>query len=295
MIPDRLPWHDRQWRRVERDIRATRVPHALLLRGAAGCGKALFAARLAAALLCRSDDPPCGECGSCRLCAAGSHPDRIDVAIEKDRREIVIDQVRGLIHTVGLTARIGPCKVVIVNPAEQMNRHAANTLLKTLEEPPGATVFLLVSANHALLLATVRSRCQLIDFPTADLGIALEWLRGRVPDPAAALALAPGAPIRAVELSEGGLIEIALRNRTRSRRSPRGRRSHGRRRTLEGTRARNGLAVARGRPRGTIARECPRRCGRRPAGYCANPFLAPSAHARPLPGSAGRRAGTPRT
>ena len=208
MIPDRLPWHDRQWRRVERDIRATRVPHALLLRGAAGCGKALFAARLAAALLCRSDDPPCGECGSCRLCAAGSHPDRIDVAIEKDRREIVIDQVRGLIHTVGLTARIGPCKVVIVNPAEQMNRHAANTLLKTLEEPPGATVFLLVSANHALLLATVRSRCQLIDFPTADPGIALEWLRGRVPDPAAALALAPGAPIRAVELSEGGLIEL---------------------------------------------------------------------------------------
>ena len=208
MIPDRLPWHDRQWRRVERDIRATRVPHALLLRGAAGCGKALFAARLAAALLCRSDDPPCGECGSCRLCAAGSHPDRIDVAIEKDRREIVIDQVRGLIHTVGLTARIGGRKVVIVNPAEQMNRHAANTLLKTLEEPPGATVFLLVSANHALLLATVRSRCQLIDFPTADPGIALEWLRGRVPDPAAALALAPGAPIRAVELSEGGLIEL---------------------------------------------------------------------------------------
>ena len=209
MIPDRLPWHGRQWQRIERGIRAGKVPHALLLRGAGGNGKALFAARLAAALLCRSeDDPPCGECEACRLCAAGSHPDRIDVTLEKDRREIVVDQVRDLIHTVGLTARFGRYKVVIVNPAERMNRHAANTLLKTLEEPPGATVFLLVSSSPALLLATIRSRCQTIDFPAADPGVALEWLRGRVPDPAAALALAHGAPVRAVELSEGGLIEV---------------------------------------------------------------------------------------
>ena len=208
MIPERLPWHRRQWQRVEHGIRAGEVPHALLLRGAGGNGKGLFAARLAAALLCRSDDPPCGECNSCRLCVAGSHPDRTDVTIEKDRREIVVDQIRDLLHSVGLTARIGRCKVVIVNPAEQMNRHAANTLLKTLEEPPGATVFLLVSANHALLLATIRSRCQLIDFPAADPGCALEWLRGRVPDPAAALALARGAPVRAVELFEEGLIDV---------------------------------------------------------------------------------------
>ena len=208
-FPERLPWHDRQWQRIERGIRAGKVPHALLLRGAAGVGKALFAARLAAALLCRSeDDLPCGECEACRLCAAGSHPDRIDVTLEKDRREIVVDQVRDLIHTVGLTARFGRYKVVIVDPAERMNRHAANTLLKTLEEPPGATVFLLVSSSPALLLATIRSRCQTIDFPAADPGVALEWLRGRVPDPAAALALAHGAPVRAVELSEGGLIEV---------------------------------------------------------------------------------------
>ena len=132
------------------------------------------------------------------------------MTLEKDRREIVVDQVRDLIHTVGLTARFGRYKVVIVDPAERMNRHAANTLLKTLEEPPGATVFLLVSSSPALLLATIRSRCQTIDFPAADPGVALEWLRGRVPDPAAALALAlaHGAPVRAVELSEGGLIEV---------------------------------------------------------------------------------------
>ena len=208
MIPERLPWHRPQWERIERSIHAGRVPHALLLHGAAGNGKAWFAARMAATLLCRSDEPPCGECASCRFCAAGSHPDWFDVAIEPDRREIVVDQIRDLIHTVGLTARLGGYKVVTVDPAERMNRHAANTLLKTLEDPPGATVFLLVSSNHALLLATIRSRCQMIGFPVADRDIALGWLRGRVSDPDGALALARGAPVRAVELSSGGLGEV---------------------------------------------------------------------------------------
>ena len=263
MIPERLPWHHPQWERIERSIRAGRVPHALLLHGAAGNGKAWFAARLAATLLCRSGEPPCGECESCRFCAAGSHPDRLDVGVEKDRREIVVDQIRDLIHTVGLTARLGGYKVVTVDHAERMNRHAANTLLKTLEDPPGATVFLLVSSNHALLLATIRSRCQMIGFPVADRDVALEWLRARVderesrvreenaaqrhrvrkaghmrhrrdvdgpqandrigadfmnrdaprngapsPDPDAALDMARGAPIRALEVLEGDLLEV---------------------------------------------------------------------------------------
>ena len=208
MIPEALPWHRPQWQRIERSIRAGQVPHALLLRGARGNGKALFAARLAAALLCRSSNPPCADCDSCRLCAAGSHPDWTGVAIEPGRREIVVDQIRGLIHSVGLTARFGRYKVVIVDPAEQMNRHAANTLLKTLEEPPGATVFLLVSSNHALLLATIRSRCQSIGFPVADPGIALGWLRDKVTNPGSALAMAHGAPVRAVELWSDGLFEM---------------------------------------------------------------------------------------
>ena len=208
MIPERLPWHDPQWERMERSIRSGRVPHALLLRGAGGRGKAMFAGRLATLLLCGSDAAPCGECASCRLCAAGSHPDRIDVGLVPDRREIVVDQIRALIEVVGLTARFGRWKVVIVDPAGAMNRHAANTLLKTLEEPPGAAVFILVSSNHAQLFPTIRSRCQRIDFPVPDPAIALEWLRGRVPEPEAALALARGAPIGAVEMADGGLLAV---------------------------------------------------------------------------------------
>ena len=208
MIPERLPWHDPQWQRIERGVAAGRVPHAMLLRGPGGTGKAMFAARLAAVLLCRSNASPCGTCESCRLVVAGSHPDRIDVRRETDRREIVVDQIRELIHTVGLTARFARHKVVIVDPADLMNHHAANTLLKTLEEPPGATVFVLVSSSHARLAATIRSRCQRLDFPIPDRRVALEWLRGKVPDPDSTLALAHGAPIRAMELSSGGLIEV---------------------------------------------------------------------------------------
>ena len=199
MIPERLPWHRPQWDRIERGIQAGRVPHALLLHGAAGNGKAWFAARLAATLLCRSGEPPCGDCESCRFCAAGSHPDRLDVGVEKDRREIVVDQIRDLIHTVGLTARLGGRKVVTVDHAERMNRHAANTLLKTLEDPPGETVFLLVSSNHALLLATIRSRCQMIGFPVADRDTALEWLEGRVRERDNRLFDADGTQLRELE------------------------------------------------------------------------------------------------
>ena len=208
MIPEPLPWHDEQWNRVERAVRSERMPHALLLHGVAGNGKGLFAGRLAARLMCRSPGSPCGACDSCRFCAAGSHPDLTHVTVAKDRREIVVEQIRSLVHSAGLTARIGRCKVVVVDPAEQMNRHAANTLLKTLEEPPGDTVFLLVSSNHSILLATIRSRCQMIAFPAADRDQAIGWLRGRVPDAESALALANGAPVRAAALSGEGLDEV---------------------------------------------------------------------------------------
>ena len=255
MIPERLPWHDPQWLRIERSIRSGRVPHALLLRGASGNGKKMFAARLAAVLLCGSKDFPCGECGSCRLCAAGSHPDWTDVKLEPDRREIVVDQIRDLIHSIGLTARFGRYKVVILESAELMNRHAANTLLKTLEEPPGATVFVLVSSNSAQLLPTIRSRCQSIDFPVPDPDIAL----GVVARQGAGSGFrACGGSRRASPCRrdvERGSHRIARGAGSRSRPSPCGGRPDGRGRALEGARASEGHPLACRHPRRAPASE----------------------------------------
>lgn len=217
MILEALPWHDAQWARFERSIAAGVIPHALLLRGPGGNGEGYFASRSAAAILCMRQargSVPCGECDSCVLCASGSHPDRIDVGVREDRREIVIDQIREIIHLTNLTPRIGRRKVVLIDPAERVNHHAANTLLKTLEEPSGETVFILVSTNAALLPATVRSRCQMIDFPTPARSMALEWLEKTLDkenskhDAVDLLEVAHGAPLRALALVTDEQIDL---------------------------------------------------------------------------------------
>ncbi len=215
MIPEPLPWHDAQWARLARGIETGVIPHALLLRGPGGNGEGRFAARLAAAVLCSKEgSPPCGECDSCVLCASGSHPDRVDVGVREDRREIVIDQIREIIHRTNLTPGIGRRKAVLIDPAERVNHHAANTLLKTLEEPSGETVFILVSTNATLLPATVRSRCQMIDFPTPPPAVASAWLEqalrkeGSKHDAAALLRIAHGAPVRALALSKDEQIVL---------------------------------------------------------------------------------------
>lgn len=216
-MKERLPWHDAQWSRLFSPDGRARLPHALLLRGQAGLGKRCFALRLARALLCRSPSPEeaCGECRSCHLVSVGTHPDLHRIEAPEDRKLIGIDQIRELIERVALTASGGAGKVVVVAPAELMTRSAANTLLKTLEEPPGAAVFLLVSDRSSLLPATVRSRCQSVSFACPPAEAALSWLEGRIDgaSPASALlALAHGAPLRALELSGRSADRKALQD-----------------------------------------------------------------------------------
>ncbi len=205
-----LPWHEGQWKRVEAMRASQRMPHALMLRGPAGLGKGEFASRLSAVLLCEGDQKPCGACRGCRLMAAGNHPDFLSLAPEDDRQTISIDQIRALIDHVSLTTQYGGYKVVVVSPAELMTRAAANTLLKTLEEPPGAAVFILVAHESGLLPATIRSRCQMLDFPLPPASRALSWLNTRLaPDVSAetVLRLADGAPLSALEIVEAGGAE----------------------------------------------------------------------------------------
>jgi DNA polymerase-3 subunit delta' len=211
---DVLPWHGPQWAQVDAWLGSGRVPHAVLLSGAAGLGKVLFAERLARVLLCRPDPPdrvPCGKCQGCRLVAAGAHPDLARVAPEESSNVIKIGAVRDLVSLLGLRSGLAGRKVALIHPAEAMNRHAANALLKTLEEPAGDTVLILVSHTPGELPATVRSRCQRLVFraPGADVGRA--WLASRLAeghDPAGLLQLAGGSPLTALALAESGAVAV---------------------------------------------------------------------------------------
>lgn len=209
------PWQRAQWDSLWARRRAGQLPHALVLHGPAGLGKRHFAEALARGLLCGHSDAggaPCGMCGECRLLAAGTHPDVSRVEILEDKKEIGIDQIRELRDTVTLRSHRGGCKIVIVDPAEAMNVNASNALLKTLEEPSGDSLLMLVTTRLGALLPTVRSRCQHIQFAVPSRADAESWLRTtaqRTEDTAALLALANGAPLRALQLAEHDALSKA--------------------------------------------------------------------------------------
>ncbi len=211
-----LPWQADAWAALMARARADRLPHALLFSGLAGIGKGEFARRLAAGLLCESpaaDGGPCGRCHACGMLAVGSHPDFREIAPEEAGKAIAVDVIRGVNEFFTLTSQYGGRQVVIIHPAEAMNRNAANSLLKTLEEPTPGALLILLSSRPSQLLPTIRSRCQRIDFPLPPATSAAAWLAEQLPaeaDTGALLALAEGAPLAALELhQEGGLATRA--------------------------------------------------------------------------------------
>jgi DNA polymerase-3 subunit delta' len=215
-------WNRPLWDNVLERRRRGAMPHALLLGGPAGLGKRAFAAGLAALLLCEKPaDTACGTCRSCLLVAAGSHPDRVEINLElrddgkTPRSEIVVDQIRVLSQRLSMTAQFGGHQVALIDPADLMNNAAANALLKTLEEPGAGTVMLLISDQSTRLPATIRSRCQRVDFVLPNAAEAIGWLKRQGVDGAAqALEAAAGNPGLALELARGG--GLALRTEVAS-------------------------------------------------------------------------------
>lgn len=189
-----------------------RLPHALLLTGPEGTGKATAARRAAARLLCRRgpESQPCGECLPCRHLRAETAPDLLELTAAAGE-EIRIDTIRALIREVHLTPQETGRRVLVLDPAEAMNPYAANALLKVLEEPPGEAVFLLVSHRPDRLLPTIRSRCQVIPFRPAPPEEVEAWLKevqgGSAEDLRLAARLAGGSPGRARELAGRPLRE----------------------------------------------------------------------------------------
>lgn len=207
-MKQRLPWQQPQWQRLQQQIAQQRIPHALLLHGTEGSGKQQFAEALAEQLLCETPAPSreaCGECASCKLLQAETHPDLIQLQPEEGKQVLAVDQVRSMVEEFGYTPQIAQRKVVLLHPAERMNVNAANSLLKTLEEPPGEAVMILVSHTPARLLATIRSRCQQIAFPLPTEEEAHQWLQTQLPevkDLQSILLLSERAPLKALQLSD---------------------------------------------------------------------------------------------
>ncbi|NOZ37562.1 MAG: DNA polymerase III subunit delta' [Gammaproteobacteria bacterium] len=215
------PWQETQWRSLTERRLQDALPHALLLHGPSGIGKADFAARFAHSLLCQqnhADGRPCGRCPSCLLYAADNHPDSYLIEPDKEGGQIKIDQIRALIADIGLSSHSGGYKVVIIRPAEAMNTAAANSLLKTLEEPPAKTLIMLLAEQLTRLPATVRSRCQIVRFNLPDKALAQCWLVDKLaekkvvlanPDDAARLlAMTHGAPLKAFADAEKDLLGL---------------------------------------------------------------------------------------
>lgn len=199
------PWLIPYWQKLqERRVNNT-LPHALLISGQSGIGKAQFAQFVAQSLLCRTpsiDGAACGSCSSCAQLIAESHAEYRCLQPEGASRFIKVDSVRSLTEWLQLTAGGKSHRLALITAADRMNRAASNSLLKTLEEPGDAAILILVSDKPATLPATIRSRCQSLVLHQTDNDSAIEWLSDKVADPAASLQEARGAPLRAVELAD---------------------------------------------------------------------------------------------
>lgn len=203
--------HD-AWVEVFRAIQKRgRLAHAYLFVGPEGIGKRHFAVQLAKALLC--ENPPaeplltaCGICPACHLVDASTHPDLFQIAKAEDANVMQIEILRELCANFGLKPARGHGKVAIVDDADDLNDEAANCFLKTLEEPPPRSVFILIGTSLERQLPTIRSRCQAIRFSPLPAALVAKILEKEdLPDRSLVprlVRLAEGSPGQARQLAD---------------------------------------------------------------------------------------------
>ncbi|SEQ74693.1 DNA polymerase-3 subunit delta' [Amphritea atlantica] len=209
-----LPWLKPRWEYLHELKAQNRFPHALLINGPEGIGKACFALALANYVLCRNPQGSvaCGRCRSCELTSSGGHPDLYLLRPEEPGKPIKIDQIRELTDFIYSTAQQGGYRVVIIDPADSMNVNAANALLKMLEEPGSNTLLMLLTHRLGQMLPTIKSRCQRVDMPPADNSMAIQWVATQLEVDAAEaaqlLVIAHNSPLQALAYKQDDLLGL---------------------------------------------------------------------------------------
>jgi DNA polymerase-3 subunit delta' len=214
----RVRGHEAQVKAFARAVARGRLAHAYLFTGPPGVGKRLFAAELARALLCESGGATleaCDRCTSCKLVEGGTHPDFFAVARPEGSNELPIEVMRELCRGFALKSSRGRGKVAVLDDADDLNDASANCFLKTLEEPPPRSVFILIGASSERQLPTIVSRCQVVRFPPLPEADVVEILRRQeLPEGAAVERLgrlSGGSPGQALALADPALWDFRRR------------------------------------------------------------------------------------
>lgn len=221
--------HDAVFDRFRRCLQRGRLASTFLFVGPAGIGKRLTAFRIAQSLFCEKFPEAalqaCGECPACAMFQAGTHPDFTVIQKPSDRASIPLElfvgsredrMQSGLCHAISLKPFYGGRKIAVIDDADYLNEEGANSLLKTLEEPPPHSLLILISTSEQKQLPTIRSRCQIVRFrPFAMEELAqliLAQAIAETPAEATTLAeLADGSLQRARDLADGELREFRMK------------------------------------------------------------------------------------
>lgn len=165
------------------NVRKKVTNQAYIFQGERGVGAKECARLFSAALVCKSTDTePCGTCNACLMARADSHPDIVTVMPQDGKRNITVDQIRGVVTDAYTKPYESEKKVYIIAYGDDMNEQAQNAFLKVLEEPPEYAVFVILAENNESLLKTIRSRCTTIKFnPVSDAKIR-EYIKTKFPE-----------------------------------------------------------------------------------------------------------------
>jgi DNA polymerase-3 subunit delta' len=173
-----FPWLDDTFKQLSNRIADSKLHHALLTQGPSGIGKSSFVLQLGQLLLCkaRRGHQVCGQCQSCLLNSATTHP---DLHIVESDKQIGVDLIRDAIKKLVSSAHMSGAKVLIIYDAHTMTESSANALLKTLEEPTADTFLLLTTDKPERLLPTIKSRCEKLALPLPTLDSTLAWVKSQ--------------------------------------------------------------------------------------------------------------------